>query len=238
MSPPPYFFSLIIPAHNEEHYLANTLKHLLAQNYPPDRFEVIVVENGSNDQTYEVAKALAQTNLTVLTSPVASVSAAKNLGRQKIGPHSQWIVFLDADTILQPDFLADLNIYLQNHVTKNFVVGTTTILPLSVSLTAKFWFAFYDLGHRLTKTSYALQIIRQDVLDQINFDESLRMGEDLKLINQARGYGQFFFWPTTLVATSTRRFVKEGWLKVFTHWTLVALLPHPIKRRFGYKVIR
>lgn len=54
------FFSIIIPAHNEENRLPGTLDQILrflaGQSFP---YEVIVVENGSSDRTYEIAKEFA-----------------------------------------------------------------------------------------------------------------------------------------------------------------------------------
>jgi len=45
------FFSIVIPAYNEEKYIGTTLTALKQLEYPPDRFEVIVVDNGSTDGT-------------------------------------------------------------------------------------------------------------------------------------------------------------------------------------------
>ena len=60
------FLSIIIPAYNEESRLPRTLEQILVflnkQNYS---FEVIVVENGSSDLTFEVAKEYAQTHASV-----------------------------------------------------------------------------------------------------------------------------------------------------------------------------
>jgi cellulose synthase/poly-beta-1,6-N-acetylglucosamine synthase-like glycosyltransferase len=47
-------FSVIIPAHNEEQYIANCLKAILGQTYK--NFEVIVVDNVSTDGTFDVAE--------------------------------------------------------------------------------------------------------------------------------------------------------------------------------------
>lgn len=63
------FLSIIIPAYNEENRLPRTLEQVLKfLNKQTYSFEIIVVENGSSDRTFEVAKGYAQThsNLTVL----------------------------------------------------------------------------------------------------------------------------------------------------------------------------
>lgn len=57
------FFSLIIPAYNEEHRLPDTLKQVTAYlQAQPYEFEVLVVENGSTDNTLAIAQAFAVEN--------------------------------------------------------------------------------------------------------------------------------------------------------------------------------
>src|ERR1700735_2741178 len=101
---PNLFFSFVIPAHNEENYLRDTLEHLKQLDYPADRFEVIVVENGSGDRTFELARGFESGNFKALQSG-KGVSRAKNAGIDHLSPQSDWAVFLDADTIIEPDFL-------------------------------------------------------------------------------------------------------------------------------------
>ena len=232
------FFSIIIPAHNEEKYIEETLLNIRALDYPANRFEVIVVENGSSDRTLEAAKKYDGGVVTVVSSPTKGVSAAKNLGVQKSNKEGDWTIFLDADTVLKRSFLSELDAFLTAKKSKNYSVGTTGIKPIPDSAVARAWFAFYDIGHRLTKASYALQIVRTDVLRDIRFDEHMVIGEDIVLIEQAMQRGNFFFLPTKTVYTSTRRFESEGWWKIFFSWTFVAMLPPSLKRRFDYKVVR
>lgn len=232
------FFSIIIPAHNEEKYIGNTLEKIVGQDYPTDKFEVFVIENGSTDKTYEIAKKFEKNNVSVLVSTTKGVSLARNFGIGKIKNDSDWVVFLDADTLLENDFLKDLNIYLQKYSSKNFVIGTTKIKPFPYTLKARLWFSFYDLCHRLFKVSFAIQIIRRDLLNNIKYDEGLEMGEDLKLIEDARKCGKFFFFNTYEVSSSTRRFEKVGWWKLFFQWTIIANLPHFLKKKQSYEVTR
>jgi hypothetical protein len=166
------------------------------------------------------------------------VSYAKNIGIDKISPYSDWTIFLDADTILHKDFLKELDIFLRNHPKRNYVVGTTQVSPLFGKPIAKFWFTIYDLGHRISHTSYSIQIYKSSILKNIRFDENLVIGEDLKLIKEAKRSGNFFFFATKDVYTSSRRFEKAGWWYTFFNWTFVALLPDSWKKYFKYKVVR
>ncbi len=232
------FFSVIIPAHNEEGYLRETLERIQALDYPRDRFETLVVENGSSDATLKEAERFANSTITVISVPTKGVSSARNAGIERMSSKTDWVVFLDADTLLAPSFLHDLDAYLARPGMERYSVGTTSLLPARDSRVARLWFAFYDLGHYLTKTSYSLFLVRAEVLNEARFDEKMSSGEDLRMIRDARRFGAFFFFRTKTVATSTRRFDKEGWLKVLFSWTFVALLPQSLQRRIEYKVVR
>lgn len=231
------FFSIVIPAHNEAAYIGATLEHLAALSYPSDRFEVIVIENGSSDATLDVARRYEGGNIRVYQSAPIGVSAAKNFGIDRLAAHSDWVVFLDADTILKPDFLSNLGAALQAS-RKPLAVGTTKVLPLDRSRNARAWFAYYNLAHRIGKGSFAIQIARRALFPGLRFDEQLTMGEDLKLIKQARTAGGFFFVSTRTVYTSTRRFDTVGYWRLFFQWTLVSLLPTRRQTEFGYKIVR
>jgi glycosyltransferase involved in cell wall biosynthesis len=230
-------FSIIVPAHNEEGYIADTLEHVAALSYPTDSYEVLVVENGSSDRTLEVAKGFERSNIRVFNSSCVGVSAAKNFGIDRMSEASDWVVFLDADTILEADFLNDLQRMVRGSGDR-LTVGTTRVQPIGGGRRARAWFAYYDLAHRLGKGSYAIQIARRSLFPAIRFDEHLTMGEDLQLIKQARESGDFFFLPTDEVYTSTRRFDTVGYWRLFVRWTFVSVLPGRMQKLFGYDIIR
>ena len=62
------FFSFIVPAYNEASVIERTLSCLRDLDYPKDRYEVIVVENGSSDDTFARASRFASPAFKVITS--------------------------------------------------------------------------------------------------------------------------------------------------------------------------
>ncbi len=232
------FFSIIIPAHNEEMYIRNTLSHIEALEYPTDAYEVLIVENGSTDKTYTIAKEFEHGNVTVFSSPKKGVSLARNIGIERLSNQSEWTILLDADTVLKQDFLKTLNEFLIQNESKNYAIGTARVKPIPESVLAQIWFGIYDIGHRLTHSSYAIQIVKSSIAARYRFDEHMTMGEELEFIQFALGDGSFFFFSTDMVHTSTRRFEKEGWFKIFFSWIFVAMLPPHLKKKFTYKVVR
>src|SRR5512133_1025773 len=87
--------SVIVPAHNEEAYLGATLEALRRQNY--GWFEVIVVANGCTDRTVQIARGSCH-RLIVLSRKC--LGTARNLGARMA--RGEILLFLDADTILEP----------------------------------------------------------------------------------------------------------------------------------------
>jgi uncharacterized protein (TIGR00661 family) len=238
-----HFFSIIVPAHNEEAELATTLQCLLSQHYPSDRIEIIVVENGSTDATLSIAKRVAQDVETASRIRVVQskrgVSSAKNAGLEELVPESDWVIFCDADTRLGRHFLRHLNTWLNRHGRDGLSVGTTMVRPQPCDrLYARAWFAIYDVIHRLTRTSYGIQIARTAIARGIGFREELNFSEDLEFIQECRRYGRFFFVPTDQVSTSIRRFEARGYLRQSLRWVFEALLPSRFKVHRNYDVIR
>ena len=88
--------SVIIPLHNSEAYIKQTIKSCLAQTH--DNIEIIVVENGSKDQGYQVVKSIDDKRLSVFLTPTPNAAAARNYGYHKAT--GTYIIFLDADDVM------------------------------------------------------------------------------------------------------------------------------------------
>lgn len=231
------FISIIIPAHNEEKYIADTLRKLAFLDYPQNRFEVIVIENGSNDKTFAEAKNFENNNIAVFSSLKKGVSAARNFGIDKLSPDSDWAIFMDADTVLESKFLKEFNDFINKNSDKNYVVGVTSIRPLPPTPKAKFFFTWYDLFRAALKVPFTIMLVKKELLD-IKFDETLSAGEDLDFVKKLMSKGNCFFLWTDSAATSIRRFEKLGWFKVFVIWIEAGIMPHKAKKKIIYDAIR
>jgi len=95
-----YSVSVVIPAYNIEAYLARALDSVLAQTQPPD--EIIVVDDGSTDQTAAVAQRYGS-QVRYIYQENAGLSAARNTGIRNAT--CTWIALLDGDDEWLPDKL-------------------------------------------------------------------------------------------------------------------------------------
>ena len=102
--------SVIIPTRNNAAQLVRWVPRVLHQTIPPDDFEVVVVDNGSTDDTPQVLAQMSSKakNFQWVTEPTPGRALARNRGiREALG---ELIVFLDDDIEVQPD-------YLERHLT-------------------------------------------------------------------------------------------------------------------------
>jgi len=94
--------SILIPAFNAQKWIADTLRSAIAQTW--DRKEIIVVDDGSADQTLAIARRFKSERVRVFTQENQGAAAARNKAFSlSQGDYIQW---LDADDLLAPDKLA------------------------------------------------------------------------------------------------------------------------------------
>ena len=109
--------SVVIPCYNQAHFLGEAIESVLAQNYRC--FEIIVVDDGSTDDTSEVAayypgvRCICQDN--------KGLAAARNTGARE--SKGDYLVFLDADDRLLPNALKVGSEHLNAHPECGFVSG-------------------------------------------------------------------------------------------------------------------
>ena len=109
--------SIIIPCFRQAHLLGEAIESVLAQSYP--HFEIIVVDDGSPDDTAQVVKRYP--SVRYLRQDNRGVSAARNSGIQ--ASSGTYLVFLDADDRLLPNHLqANLKAF-EEHPDAGFVCG-------------------------------------------------------------------------------------------------------------------
>ena len=110
--------SVVIPAYNAAMYLQETLRSVLEQDCRP--LEAIVVDDGSADNTAEVARSFGPP-VRILVQPHAGAGAARNAG--VAAAQGEWLAFLDADDLWTPRALSRLADLLAGNPSLDLVSG-------------------------------------------------------------------------------------------------------------------
>lgn len=119
--------SIIIPCYNHGHYLGDAIASALGQTYK--NIETIVVDDGSDDKTGEVAEKF---NVIYIRQENSGLSAARNTGiKNSIG---KYLVFLDADDVLLPEALAVNLVIFNEKPGLAFVAGGYRVVKENLSL--------------------------------------------------------------------------------------------------------
>lgn len=91
--------SVIVPMYNVEKYIGRAIESLIGQTFKD--IEIILVDDGSNDNTLKQAKSYKDERIKILTKNNAGAASARNLGI--LNASSEYLMFLDADDYYEPD---------------------------------------------------------------------------------------------------------------------------------------
>ncbi len=202
--------SVIIPARNEEKYLAKTIAKYRQQDYP---VEIVVVVNDSTDKTLEMARRLADKALDFPER--IGVCQARNEGA-KVAT-GEVFIFSDADS-----YLSEGGVCLASQLPEN-VIGVPLGRPEGHSIKGSILFFCKNWIHRLKIYEGVIDGIlfcRRGVFEKNGgFDNNKTVGEFEDFIGRARARGVMYKLFTRCRAiTSLRRYEGKGYLFVFFFW--------------------
>lgn len=100
------YFSVVVPFYNKAHSLKACINSLLSQNFPVDRYEILMVNNNSTDTSCAIVQSYGA-KLMLLHEPKQNAYAARNTGITHA--HGRYIVFTDADSIVPTSWLATIH---------------------------------------------------------------------------------------------------------------------------------
>lgn len=105
--------SIIVPVYNVENYLSKCLDSLLEQDIPKNDYEIIIVNDGSTDNSLTIAESYVDkySNIRIITQKNLGLGASRNTGIRK--SKGKYLLFVDSDDYLQPDCLGMLMEYIE-----------------------------------------------------------------------------------------------------------------------------
>lgn len=189
MIPSTPLISVIVPIYNAEKSLENCIQSILSQTY--NNFELILIDDGSKDNSLSICKQMADNDarISVVHQDNAGASAARNRGLEIA--HGEWIVFVDSDDTVKPNYIEDLyKETIKDHSVVIVVSGVSVYrkeswsedvsFPYQTTLVRDYQTLFSNI--RLHKYGFSVgklyksSIIKNNLL---RFDEKVCIAEDM-----------------------------------------------------------
>jgi glycosyltransferase involved in cell wall biosynthesis len=233
--------SLIIPAHNEEAYLAACLDAIM-QNVVGHALEIIVVDNNSTDGTRQVIARYPA--VTYVFEPHKGITRARQRGF--LASTGDILAYVDADTRPPPGWVEQIWEQFGRRAELACLSGPYSFYDVGGirNLMSAGWFVaarplYRIIGYMLVGGNFA---IRRDVLEKMGgFDASIEFyGEDVDIAKRAGKHGKVQFSPSFVMPTSGRRMQNQGFIKTagiyFINYLSIVFRGKPATK--GYKDVR
>ncbi len=174
--------SIIIPAYNVAPYIAQCLESVIAQTYP--HIEIIVVDDGSTDETHAIAQTYAQKDrrIRIVQKQNGGLSSARNAGLK--AATGDYLVLFDSDDLMIPTKIAHHIQWLEAHTEYSCVYSdlihfydkTTKMYKLSIPTLGQDQYLTLLRGNCINPNTFCM---KREVYEAVGgFDESIRSAED------------------------------------------------------------
>ena len=204
-------FSIIVSTHNRAALLTDCVDSLLTQTINKSRFEIIIVDNNSNDNTEEIAKDFVKNNSNIryMQEKTVGYSATRNCGWKNASGNI--VAYIDDDEIASPDWLENIEKAFQIEEKPDIVGG---IYLIKYDKTPPDWFTESMGGTNKNRQKGLLNqrkdcylaggniAFKKEVLGNLNgFSNDfnmkngfLMMGEDTDICQRAKNAGFKLFY--------------------------------------------
>lgn len=206
--------SVIIPAYNYAHYLPFTLDSVVEQTLSD--WECLIIDDGSTDNTKDVAEkyTVADRRIKYFYKANGGLSSARNYGLQMA--KGKYVIFLDADDMLEKNNLKHLSDFLENQNGNNAVFGK--FVKFYDDGTPEYaWYQDYNYVEGL-QTDFHSRLVEKNSLPpcaplsplsiikehNLTFDESLTSYEDWDFWLKLSSYCNFYYIPGENAAARVR----------------------------------
>ena len=186
--------SILIPAHNEAKTIGRCLKSVLSLNYPHEKLEAIVIDNGSTDGTSKIVKGIIKKiekiannpRIKLITLPKPGKVDAMNIGLKSAG--GEIVGILDADTFVTKNSLGRMVGFFEDRevgAVTNYVnianpgglLGFLQRIEYIFSAFTKKLFSFLNAVYATPGT---MSLLRKGVIENVGFSDDT-LGEDMDI---------------------------------------------------------
>jgi glycosyltransferase involved in cell wall biosynthesis len=235
----PIEVSIVIPVYNEEHYIAQCLESLIKQDFPKEKFEILLVDGKSTDNTINIIESYLEQNkhIRLLNNPDKTTPKGMNIGIKSA--RGNIIIVTSAHALLQNDYLSKC-ISTFERTDAISVGGQMITLPKNTSLIAKAISIatahVFGVGNSKFRTStkagyvdtVAFGAFKKEIFDKIGlFNEQLPRNQDLEFNSRIiKNGGKIYLNPEIKSYYYNRSTLKELWKQNFTNgqWNIYTYL--------------
>lgn len=229
--------SVVIPLYNKEKTIEQSLRSVLGQE--GCEFEVVVVDDGSTDNSVEQVKKINNPNIKLVSQPNGGPGAARNTGAK--AANGNWLVFLDADDELLPNALHTFSDFIKAYhdvdifdAQKYIIMGDNKSLsyhPLKGYIKNPLKECFFS---RILPGNGSSAFRRSFFLKNM-YDERIRRFEDAELLIRQLSCAKVYSLntPTLLLTATLLRQVAH----VRMLWKTISLIWISLKEAFGVRCV-
>lgn len=223
----PPSLSVLIPAYNEENQVTETVEHIFAQDYPGE-IEIVIVDDGSTDGTWEVLQGLAAEYPEVVVDTKTNGGIGETQNAALAYATNEVVVNIDADTHLEPGALTEMtNVFRDEEMVA--VGGNLGVLNPSASVWTRVQAFEYGVAMELARmfqsrlrhllcVSGGFGAFRRETLAEIGgWNEEDTISEDFELSVRMHEKGRVWFTPTAVALTEVPE-TLHGWWRQRVRW--------------------
>ncbi len=223
--------SFLVPAYNEEKSLEETVNALLNVNYPKDKKEIIIINDGSSDQTANIARRLAKVHKEITFLDKKNSGKADSLNRAIKIAKGELIAVVDADSYPHKDALMNM----VGHFEEKGVAAVTSrvLVKNKKNLLCRFQVLDYsiiawtrkllDFVDSVYVTNGPLSVYKTSVVRKIGGFDTKNLTEDIEItwniLNQ--GYKTRMSYSAIVYTTVPEHL--DYWIKQRVRWNLGGL---------------
>lgn len=215
-----YDISIVIPVYNCEEHIEKCFNSLVEQDYDFEKIQVIMIDDGSRDNSFSVCTELKgdHENVIAVTKENGGVSGTRNMGMRLA--EGKYILFLDADDYLSVNAIKAIVAFFDEHYEEIDIVTYPLYYVYNRSVRKHFRYEKYFSNgtavYDLNETPYAIQCTVNVVVKNglgVLFDEAKTFAEDEKfctecvMLKYKLGYveeARYYYRKTSISAASTK----------------------------------
>lgn len=225
--------SLMIPAHNESLVITHTLEALLKSNYPAGKLEIVVINDGSTDDTAQQVEAVARRDCRVRLFNVPAEFAAKGksaaLNRGLSKCRHGIIGIFDADNLPEPDSILHLARQLVADSSLGAVIGKFRCVNKKKNLLTRFinleslafqWIVQAGRWHMLRMSTLpgTNYLIRRSLLEELGGWDEQALTEDAEMSIRIYQAGHLIKFVPYALTWEQEPETLRVWIKQRTRW--------------------